>query len=151
MTTSLTKPMRRLRSLSPFWNSPMDRFFRSDFPELWTGEMAETIPSLNLTESKNSYIIELAAPGLKKEDFNVNVEGNLLTVSCDKETETKEEKENGFTRREYNYSSFSRTVTLPDYADAEKISAKYIDGVLSLNIPKKPEAQKASTQKIKVQ
>lgn len=151
MTTTLAKPLRKLRSMSPFWSSPLDRFFRSDFPDFLGTDIVETVPSLNLTEDKNNYVIELAAPGLKKEDFNVNVDGNLLTVSCDKETETKEERENGFSRREYNYSSFSRTVTLPDYADSDKITAKYLDGVLSLTIPKKPEAQKVATQKIKVQ
>lgn len=151
MTTALSIPMRKLRSLSPLWNSPLDRFFRNDLTDFWGTDVMETIPSLNLTEDKNHYLIELAAPGLKKEDFNVNVEGNLLTISSNKETESKEEKEDGFSRREYNYSSFSRTVTLPDYAEAEKITAKYVDGVLSLTIPKKPEAQKIMGQKIKVQ
>lgn len=151
MTTALTRPMRRLRSMSPFWSSPLDRFFKSDFPDLWSSEMTETVPSLNLTEEKNNYLIEVAAPGLKKEDFSVNVEGNLLTISCEKETETKDERENGFSRREYNYSSFSRTVTLPDFADSEKITAKYTDGILSLTIPKKPEAQKITGHKVKVQ
>jgi HSP20 family protein len=91
-------------------------------------------------------------PGLKKDDFNINVDGNLITISCDKETETKESKDkNGYYRTEYNYSCFSRSFTLPDYADTNKITAKYNDGLLNLSIPKKPEAQQNMSKKIKVQ
>jgi HSP20 family protein len=149
METAITKkPSRSLRSLTPTWNTP---FFRNSLLDLWNEDRAfETVPSLNFREDKNNYIAELAAPGLKKEDFDIQVEGNLLTVSCDNETETKEEEE-GYSSREYNYSCFSRTITLPDYADSSKIVAKYTDGVLNLTIPKKPEAQKISSQKIKVQ
>src|SRR5688572_14518015 len=108
------------------WNNPFDRFFRNDFMDMWNGDMAETIPSINFTEEKNNYKVEMAAPGLKKEDFNIDVDGNLVTISCEKESETKDTKENGnYSRREYNYSSFSRSFTIPENADASKISAKY--------------------------
>ncbi|MBI2269868.1 MAG: Hsp20/alpha crystallin family protein [Bacteroidetes bacterium] len=153
METTLTKtPARRLRSVSPFLSSPLDRFFRNDFLDFWNENgFSGTTPSLNIREEKNNYILNLAAPGLKKEDFDINVEGNLLTISCDKETETKENGTEDFSRREYNYSCFSRTVTLPDYAESNKIVAKYTDGILNLTIPKKPEAQRVTSQKIKVQ
>ena len=151
-TTLSTRPHRRMRASSPFWNSPTSLFFRNDFLDLFDGdEFPETVPSLNIKEEKNNYILELAAPGLKRDDFDINVEGDLLTISSNKETEKKEEEKEGFTRREYSYSSFSRTITLPDYADTSKIAAKYNDGILNLTIPKKPEAQKLSSQKIKVQ
>jgi HSP20 family protein len=71
--------------------------------------------------------VSLAAPGMKKEDFKIDVDGNMLTISSEKE-ETKEEKEKKFTRKEYNYSSFSRSFTLPDEVNKEKIDAKYEDG-----------------------
>jgi HSP20 family protein len=153
METSLAKrPSRRSRSLSPFWSTPADRFLRNDFLDFWDGDgFVETIPSMNVREEKNNFIIDVAAPGLKKEDFDINVEGDMLTVSSEKESETEDEEKNGFSRREYSYSSFSRSVTLPDSVDANKIVAKYSDGVLNLTIPKKAETQKNNTQKIKVQ
>ena len=94
MTTTLIKnPARRLRSLSPFATSPLDRFFRNDFFNFSDGDEIETLPSLNIGEEKNNYIVELAAPGLKRDDFNIEVEGNLLTISSEKESETSEGKE----------------------------------------------------------
>lgn len=151
-TTLAKRPSRRFRGLTPFLSRPADRFFRNDFLNLWDGDgFTETVPSLNIREEKNNYILDLAAPGLKRDDFDIKVEGNLLTISSEKETETKDEDENNYTSREYSYSSFSRSVTLPEQADAGKISAKYNDGILNLTIPKKPEAQKSQSQKIKVQ
>lgn len=152
METSLSKrPLRKLRSLSPFRGSSLDRFFRSDFPDIWDGgdTFTETVPSVNIREEKDNYFVDMAAPGLKKEDFDISVEGNLLTISCDKE-EKKDEEAEGYSRKEYSYSCFSRSVTLPDYADSDRIAAKYIDGVLTLRIPKKPESVKSKSKKIKV-
>jgi HSP20 family protein len=119
--------------------SPWNRFFRNDFLDLWDGDSFQTTPSINISEEKDHYEVELAAPGMKKEDFNVDLEGNLLTISCENETETggNEEKQGKYSRREYNYSSFSRSFTLPDVADTEKIDAKYTDGILHLRIPKR--------------
>ena len=102
------------------------------------------VPAVNVTENKESYMVSLAAPGLKKEDFHINVEGNMLTISSEKE-ESKEEKEEKYTRKEYNYSSFSRSFTLPDEVNQEKIDALYKEGVLRLVLPKKDEAKKKST------
>ena len=76
------------------------------------------VPAVNITEQKDAYLVSVAAPGLKKADFNIDVEGNMLTISCEKE-ETKEEKDKKFNRREYSYSSFSRSFTLPDEVNKE--------------------------------
>lgn len=132
--------------------SPWNRFFRNDFLDLWDGDSAETIPSINISEEKDFYEVEMAAPGMKKEDFNVDLEGNLLTISCEKETETAngEDKKNRYSRREYNYSSFSRSFTLPDVADTEKIDAKYADGILTLRIPKRADDQSKKNRRIDV-
>ncbi len=146
----MKRPSRGMRRFNRLFNSPFDRFLRNDWMDLWDGEAVETVPSLNVREDKNNYLIELAAPGLKKDDFEIDVEGSLLTISCDKETESGEEKENFF-RREHNYSCFSRSVTLPDNADTAKIEAKYSDGLLNLTIPKKAETVKTTGQKIRVQ
>jgi HSP20 family protein len=88
----------------------------------------------------------MAAPGLKKNDFNIDIEGNLLTISSEKE-DTREEKDEPYTRKEYSYSSFSRSFTLPDEVNREKIDASYVDGVLHLILPKKDEAKKLALSK----
>lgn len=105
-----------------------------------------TVPAVNILENKNDYNVSLAVPGMKKEDFNIDVEGNLLTISCENET-SKEEKEEQFTRKEYNYSSFSRSFTLPEEVNKEKIEAKYEDGVLKLMLPKREGAKKLAAGK----
>lgn len=105
-----------------------------------------TVPAVNILENKEDYKVSLAVPGMKKEDFNIDVEGNMLSISCEKE-ENKEEKEEQFTRKEYNYSSFSRSFTLPEGVNKEKIEAKYEDGVLKLVLPKREEAKKLAAGK----
>jgi len=127
----------------------------NDFFSPWTDLLAEptweralTIPAVNITETDKSYQLSVAAPGLKKEDFNVDVDGNMLTISAEKE-ENKEEKDSQYTRKEYNYSSFSRTFTLPNEVKQSGIEAEYKDGVLHLMLPKTETAQKATT-KVKI-
>lgn len=160
MTTLVKNPMRTGRNLTSRIYNPSDWFFRNNFLDFFDDDNTSiTIPSMNISEEKDQYKVEMAAPGLKKEDFNIEVEGNMVTISCEKESESKEkngERENesnsnSYSRREYNYSRFSRSFTLPDYADSNRIAAKYNDGILKLSIPKKPEAQKNKNQKITVQ
>lgn len=150
-STLAKRPSHRTRGLSPFWSSPLDRFFRNEMFESWDGDgFVETVPSLNIREERNNYVADMAAPGLKKEDFDISIHGNRLTISCDKENEVKHDEPQGYSRREYNYSSFARTVTLPADVDSTAIEATYTDGVLSLTIPKKEEAHHTTHQKIKV-
>jgi HSP20 family protein len=106
---------------------------------LW-GKM-QTVPAANISEDKDNYLISLAAPGLLKEDFHIDLEGDMLTISCEKE-ERKEEKTGKETRHEYNFTSFSRSFTLPEEVMMEKIGATYADGILSIQLPKKDEARK---------
>ena len=105
-----------------------------------------TMPAVNIVENKDEYKVSLAVPGMKKEDFNIDVEGNMLTISCEKEA-TTEEKEQQYTRREYSYSSFSRSFTLPEEVNREKIEAKYEEGVLKLMLPKREETKKLAAGK----
>jgi HSP20 family protein len=105
-----------------------------------------TMPAVNITEDKDFYKISLAAPGLEKKDFNIDVEGNMLTISSEKE-EKKEEKNERLTRKEYNFSSFSRSFTLPEAVITEKIEAVYEGGELKVMLPKKDEAKKAIPSK----
>jgi HSP20 family protein len=110
---------------------------------------AMNIPAVNISEHKNEYQVALAIPGMKKDDFKIDVDGNMLTISSEKE-ETREEKEKKFTRKEYNYSSFSRSFTLPEEINKENIEATYQDGVLNISLPRKEEAKKPSAKQIAV-
>lgn len=98
------------------------------------------IPAVNITEEKDRFLVTLAAPGLKKEDFNLNMDGNMLTISCEKE-DSQEEKDKKYTRKEYNFMSFSRTFTLPDEILKENIEAHYQDGILNITLPRKEQAK----------
>lgn len=105
-----------------------------------------TTPAVNITDNKNHYEVSVAAPGLKKSDFNIDIEDNMLTISCETE-EKKEEKDERYTRKEYNYSSFSRSFTLPEEVIKDKIEAAYEDGVLRITLPKTEQAKKAALSK----
>lgn len=107
------------------------------------------LPAVNVKETDKSYEINLAAPGLEKSDFKIDLNGNMITISAEKE-ETEEEKEDGFTRKEYNFNSFSRSFTLPEDTMADKIDANYVNGELKLMLPKKEGARKSFHQKISV-
>ncbi len=108
-----------------------------------------TVPAANIIETKDDYQLSIAAPGMKKSDFDIAVDGGMLTISCEKE-ESKEDKEDQYTRKEYNYSSFSRSFSLPDEVSKDNIEASYTDGVLKLLLPKKEEAKKTLTKAIAV-
>ncbi|MCR9062506.1 MAG: Hsp20/alpha crystallin family protein [Cytophagales bacterium] len=99
-----------------------------------------SVPAVNVKEDGESFNIELAAPGVKKEDFKINVDEKLLTISSEVKKEETEEKDN-YTRKEFNYSSFTRSFTLPKTVDIEKIEASHENGVLHITLPKKEEAK----------
>lgn len=128
----------------------------NDFFEPWSdwfqdGVLSKqlSLPKVNITEDKNSYNLDVAAPGLHKKDFKIDVNGNVLTVSAQKE-ENKEEKEEQYTRQEYNYSSFSRSFTLPEEVELSKIEATYDGGILKLVLPKDGKAAKANHKSIAI-
>jgi len=98
------------------------------------------IPAVNIAETENEFHIELAVPGLKKDDFKISLDKNVLSVSAEKKTENVDESKK-YSKREYSYNSFVRSFTLPETADYAKIEAEYTDGVLKLNVDKKEEAK----------
>lgn len=100
-----------------------------------------TVPAVNVKETKEMFELSFAVPGMKKDDFNIDIDGSLLTISAQHENK-KEEKEGKITREEYNYSSFSRTFTIPQEVRKEKIEAGYENGLLKLMLPKTEEAKK---------
>ncbi len=108
----------------------------------------ECSPATNIVESESGFELELAIPGLKKEDFKINIEKDVLTISSEKET-TKGDERN-FTRREFVYGSFSRSYTLPKSIDQENISAEYTDGILKLVLPIKAEDKSKLSREISI-
>ena len=101
-----------------------------------------TIPAVNIKETAESYKVEVAAPGMSKNDFKVSLEGDLLTISSEKSEQQEETESEKFTRREFSYQAFERSFTLhKEVVDLDKIEAKYEEGVMSLLIPKKEEVK----------
>jgi HSP20 family protein len=107
------------------------------------------VPSANVEETPKEYLVELAAPGLERKDFKVAIENHTLTVSSEKKEELKEEK-NGYTRKEFSYNAFSRSFSLPDNVKEGNIDAKYQNGILKINIPKKEVTVSKPTREIAV-
>lgn len=143
-TQALAKVSERMPFVFDDFFKPWNEWFEGG---LSTRSM--NIPAVNITEHKDEYLVSLAVPGMKKDDFKIDVDGNLLTISSEKE-ENKEEKDKKFTRKEYNYSSFSRTFTLPEEINKEKIEAKYEEGILKIALPRKEEVKKLTAKHIAV-
>lgn len=124
--------------LSDFFDN--DRFFDSD----WLKK--QSLPAVNVKETEKNFEIEVAAPGLRKKDFKITVDNGVLTISSEKEEE-KEQKEKDYMRKEFSYSSFSRSFALPESVSEDDVKANYEDGLLKLNVAKKvitqPKAKKA--------
>ena len=141
--------VRRSQStLFPWLSDVLDDLFNVDiFSDVPAVE--SSIPAVNIKETDKAYIIELAAPGLKKEDFEIDLDNNVLTVSY-KKKEEKEEKDVTYTRREFYFTEFKRAFTLPETANLDKISAEYKDGILTITIEKKEEAQVKPKKKIEI-
>lgn len=133
--------------MDDFFNN--DRFllnFKAGLPVL---DFQNTLPDANIVENKNDYQIELAAPGLEKKDFNIEIKNGILTIRAEKEEETKSENKN-YLSREFSYSSLYRSFVLPDNLLSEKIDAKYENGVLKLKLPKSEVSVAEPVKHIKV-
>ena len=128
-----------------------DIFNRDLIPSVFTSNFNTgiTLPKVNIKETANDFAVEMAVPGLKKSDFQIDIDNQVLSIS----TETKEDnehKEENYTRREFGYSSFKRTFTLPESVNADKINASYNEGILSILLPKKEEAKQKPARSIKI-
>ena len=141
-------PTRRNQNWLP---SIFNDFFDND----WMVKANATAPAINVFETEKEYKIELAAPGMTKEDFNVHIdEDNNLVISMEKKTENKteennaEKKESRYLRREFSYSQFQQTMILPDDVDKDKISARMENGVLNIDLPKYTEQEKEKAHKV---
>lgn len=118
-----------------------DDFFNRNLSDYFGNEFTISTPSVNVVDKDNHYRIEVAAPGLEKQDFEVNVEKGFLNIAAKRENQS-ETKDETYTRREFNYTTFQRSFRLPEHVDADQISANYDKGVLSITVPKR-EATKA--------
>lgn len=123
-------------------------FFNTDYMP----KASCTAPAINVTESDKDYTVELAAPGLKKEDFKVNIndDGNLVIKMEQKQEQKEEDKSRHYLRREFSYSKYEQTLILPDDVEKEQISAKVDNGVLTIDLPKTAAAQKKPARQIEI-
>jgi len=127
----------RTRNTAPYFNNVFDSLFSDAVTK---NKMVDKSPNVNIYENETAYNIQLAAPGLKKEDFQINLKKDTLSVWAEvKKDENQVAKD--FTRKEFDYSSFARSFNLPDTADAEKITAEYKDGILNITINKKDDTK----------
>ncbi len=111
-----------------------------------------TLPAVNIKEDGDGFTVEMAAPGMTKEDFKINLENEVLTISAERETENEEKEGERYTRREFSYQSFQRSFHLPKSAvDYDQIKAKYDNGVLSIRIPKREEVKALPARQIAIQ
>jgi len=136
------------RPANTAFNSLVNDFF-STWPEINkahfnNSERKGWVP-VNVKENENGYLLEVVAPGFEKNDFKVNLDGNLLTIAAEKAA-TDEQAKDKEIRREYSYRSFKRSFTLDEKIDATKIDASYINGVLTLNLPKKETVKPLATE-----
>jgi HSP20 family protein len=140
--------MNLIRKQPPFFPSLIDDFINTDW-NLKVPSFSSTVPAVNIKELDFQFEIELAVPGMKKDDFEIEVEDGVLSISSTQEEEQVNEK-GKFTRREFSYSSFRRSFTLPDSVDPTKIDATYKEGVLLVLLPKHKESQPQPKKLIKI-
>jgi HSP20 family protein len=137
--------------VSKFWDA--EKSLLSDFFDTGAGMLkwngAVDVPAMNVIEHEKEFQIEMAVPGKSKEDFKVEVENNILKISCEKKAE-KEEKSRNFRRHEFSFEQFSRSMMLPENSIADKLSAKYEHGILQLRLPKKEVAAAKPKKQVKI-
>lgn len=140
-------------SLFPAIPSLLDNFFGTDWLDSTMANWktsGSTMPAVNVQETNDDYMIEVAAPGMKRDDFKIELDNNVLTISSQRE-DSHEEKDGNYTRREFSYQSFQRSFTLPQNGvKGEEIKAKYVDGILRITIPKTEDAKKKRAKQIAV-
>ncbi|HEX3167858.1 MAG TPA: Hsp20/alpha crystallin family protein [Chitinophagaceae bacterium] len=146
--------VKRNGNVQNHFSTLFDDFLNRDFFNWSLSNFSDTnttIPAVNIKETPDNYEVEVAAPGMKKKDFKVMLEGNTLTISSEKEIRKEQNEEMRYATREFSYQSFSRTFTLQkDVVDTEKIEAKYEDGVLHLLIPKREHAKQQQPKLIEI-
>jgi HSP20 family protein len=151
------KSMVRKTNSSLFQAIPslMDDFFGRDWLDSTLGDwktIGSTLPAVNVRESNDGYVIEVAAPGMKRDDFKVELDNNVLTISAQMEdSHQQKDQEGNYTRREFSYQSFQRSFSLPqNKVKGDEITARYVDGVLHVTVPKTEDAKTRPAKQIAV-
>ncbi|MAN60177.1 MAG: heat-shock protein [Flavobacteriaceae bacterium] len=149
--SSLATTNSGLGGTFPTWSSWMDELLNNDLPSVFQSNFNSgmSLPKVNISEKDDAYTVDMAAPGMKKDDFNIEIDNQVLTISSEQKNEKKTEESN-YTRREFGYASFKRSFTLPESVDDGKIEAKYNEGILTITLPKREEAKKKPARSIKI-
>ena len=147
-----SKALDKPRSSWPtlFDSGWMDKFFNAPIDEFFNMGKVMNVPAVNVSETDKEFRLCVAAPGMEKKDFKLEAFDEMLTISAEKEKEEKEEKNGRYNRREYNYSSWSRSFTLPENCDTAKIAAEYNNGELKILIPKLEKKKQKKVKSISV-
>ncbi len=142
----------KLARFNNYHPSMFDNWFDNDlFNWEYNNHEAEaTLPAVNIKENADAFKVEMAVPGFDKKDFKINLDHNVLTIASEKKVENEHKNGERYTCREYSYQSFSRSFTLPDAANSDKISAKYENGILNVEIPKREEAKPKPMRQIAI-
>lgn len=132
-------------------SSLFDDFLTRDLFD-WSGWNTEggSVPRVNIVETNDDFVVEMAAPGMKKDDFHVELDNDMLTISSEVSDNVENSNGENFTRKEFSYRSFRRSFYLPNSIEADKIEARYNDGILKLVIPKKEEAKRKPAKTIAI-
>ncbi|MDC7999725.1 Hsp20/alpha crystallin family protein [Aequorivita todarodis] len=147
----LTRTRNNGSDYLPTWSSWIDDLLNRDLPSVFSQNFntGMSLPKVNIKETADAYAVEMAVPGLKKSDFQIDLDNQVLSISTEVE-EQNEVKEENYTRREFGYSSFKRSFTLPETVDDGNIKATYNEGILSIHLPKKEEAKQKPPRNIKI-
>lgn len=145
--------MKRSQNWYPTFPSFFDKVFEGNLMDWSNSNFSSTdttLPAVNVKESDDAFMIEVAAPGMSKEDFKLNYDNGRLTISSEHKNEKKDEGEN-YTRREFSYQSFQRSFTVPEnVVSGDKIAANYKDGILTILLPKREEVKPKPSREIKI-
>jgi len=135
----------------PGFSSWFDNFFENNLGTEFLSNFNTgiTLPAVNIKETSEEFVLELAIPGMKKSDFTIDVENKVLSIASEVKRENEESNDN-YTRREFGYSSFKRTFTLPDSIESDKVKATYKDGILMVTLPKREEAKQKPPKRIEI-
>lgn len=140
-------------SLVKYQTSPfggiLDNFLTTSFPNIWNENFTTTSPSINIIEDKDQFIVEVASPGLQKENFEVKIDDDHLVIAATEENHSDDSSPK-YSRREFNYTSFKRSFYLPDTIDSNKVEAQYKEGILAVTLAKKPEAVDSGPKEIAI-
>ena len=145
--------VRQTGNLFPSLPSLLEDFFSRDWADSTLANMNHgfTLPAVNVQETNDDFILEVAAPGMRRDDFKVELDNNVLTISSNREEKQEDQNNENFTRREFSYQYFQRSFSLPENkVEGDKISARYVDGILHITVPKKDEAKVKPIKQISI-